>query len=154
MSKRSMCVSTEEAFSKLHEKTRIIVEAHFEHPNLTQTDLAKKIGVPKQRVSAVLNHPRVQALFPVLARKKLKSMVPMAIKRLGQLANQDRNLEVSRKVTERVLDSEKVLEVQEIKIKNTFEVMPTDELTRIVKQNGDIANNAVDTELVDEQPNP
>lgn len=129
-----------------------VVECHLLNPNWTQEQIAKECGVSQPRVSSILRHKKVIAAFPILARRKMRSMVPKAVRKFEELMDQTENLEVSRKVTERVLTESKVLDAPEIHVKNSVEVKTTDELQQILKQATSLPTNVVDAELVDTPP--
>lgn len=87
-------------------------------------------------------------MYPILARQRIRDMVPMATKRLGELAEQNANLEVSRKVVERVLDTSKVLESEPKVQINIFNNMSTDELKHLVTDNRELPGTFTDAEVV------
>ena len=129
-----------------------IVNYAFDHPDLTQKALAQHFGVSEVRISVILRSDKVLAAFPLLARRKIKSLVPKAIKRFGQLMEQNENMEVSRKVSERVLDTEKVLEPETIKVINAVESLTNDELLARIKKSQELGMNVVDAEIVKDPP--
>jgi hypothetical protein len=126
-----------------------VVELRFEHPEWTQRQIAAQLNLKEYRVSEVLRSPRVQARYPILARQRLRNMVPQAVRRMGELMTQTENLEVSRKVTERVLDTEKVLENQPQIQVNVFQSLPESELKQLVDTQR-IKDSAIDGEIIDE----
>jgi predicted XRE-type DNA-binding protein len=137
----------------LTQRMQEIVEYAFNNPTSTQRQIAEHFGVSEQRISHVMKSDRVLAAFPVFAKRRLKAMVPMAVEKLGQLMNQKENLEVSRKVVERVLDTEKVLENHPTTQINVFQTMSSDDLMRKVEQITVAHGEVVDTDIV-EGPDP
>jgi transcriptional regulator with XRE-family HTH domain len=122
----------------------------MEHPKAQQKEIAKALGISPQRVSQIVRNDRYLSALPGLARRELKAYVPQAIRRFKELGEQNENLEVSRKVVERALDTAKVLE-SEPKIQiNVFQNMKNDELARIVDQSKPTIQDIVDVDLVDE----
>lgn len=137
----------------LGEQTQLVVNCRFEHPEWNQKQIAEHLGVRQDRVSRILNNKRVVAAYPLLARQKIRSMVPKAVKRFGELMEQTENLEVSRKVTERVLETEKVLENAPSVQVNVFQTMQETELKQIL-EGKTIRPDAIDAELVQPDPPP
>src|SRR3954465_3732764 len=84
----------------------------FNNPGLSQTAVAEAMGVSVQRVNQVLNSDRVLNAFPLLAKRKVRSLVPKAVGRLEELMNQDLNMAVSEKVVSKILDQADVLSPQ------------------------------------------
>jgi plasmid maintenance system antidote protein VapI len=128
-----------------------ILEYVFDHPELSQKEIAKDMGVSPNRISTIMNHKRVIAAFPLLGRKRISNMLPKALSRFSTLMNQNDNLEVSRKVTESVLKNEKVIDnTQHYVVKNQFEMMRPEELADIVKRAKLIdGNDIIQGELVE-----
>ena len=133
---------------KLGKRTREVVEYAFDNPNLTYTELSKHFGISKARISQIMTHDKVIAAFPVLARRKLGSMVPKAMRRFGQLMEQNDNLEVSRKVVQGVLESKKVLDPEPKTQINIYQQMPVEELKRMVDDSKVIDIPLSDVEMV------
>jgi len=110
-----------------------VIQARFDYPNDTQKQLAERLGISQVRVGQILNHPRIKAAFPQKAKDHLQAMLPKAVKKYEKLLDQSVNLEVSRKVADRLLDHSKVLD-QETQIRiNVIAEMPTDKVVAIVR---------------------
>jgi hypothetical protein len=131
-----------------------IVIARFDYPTLSQLELAKKVGVSQPRIHAVLNHPKVIKAFPVLAHKRISGMMPKAVKKYEQLMDQTQNLEVSRKVTERVLESSKVLDSDPKVQVNIFQNMSNTDLKKYLQRDTTQMDTSegpvIDAEIVEE----
>jgi DNA-binding CsgD family transcriptional regulator len=140
----------QDSLVKLGPRAREVAEYVMEHPKAQQKEIAKALGISPQRVSQIVRNDRYLSALPGLARRELKAYVPQAIRRFKELGEQNENLEVSRKVVERALDTAKVLE-SEPKIQiNVFQNMKNDELARIVDQSKPTIQDIVDVDLVDE----
>jgi DNA-binding transcriptional regulator LsrR (DeoR family) len=135
---------------ELGPRAKEIVEYVFAHSDLKQKQIAAHFGISEGRLSNLLRSKRVLECFPILARRRLKSLVPKAMDRMERLLEQTDNLEVSRKVTESVLNHSKVLETQPTVTVNVISSMPTSELARLLEQKPVIPSNVVDAELVDD----
>lgn len=127
-----------------------IVNFVFDNPQLKQEDVAKALGVTPGRISVILNHPKVLDAYPILARARVKGMVPRAVVRFSQLMEQGANLGVSEKVTTRVLDSQKILNPVEIKHTHELGRATIDELQRIVGESRQIHEPVIEGEIVPE----
>lgn len=138
-----------DAETQLSSRMLDVVKYVFEHPTLTQREYAAHFGFSEGRISTILHHPKVLDAYPILARAKIKGMVPKAIKRFNELMEQNNNLVVSEKVTTRVLDSQKVLAPVEIKHTHELGNATIEELHRIVNQSQQILEPVIDGELVD-----
>ncbi len=134
---------------ELGPRAKQVVEYVFANPSTSQKLIAKHFGLSEGRVSQIMKSDRVLAAFPLLAKRRIKSMVPKAVERLGELMSQTENLEVSRKVVERVLDTEKVLESQPTTQINVFASLSTQDLARKLEEIREAPSNIVDSEVVD-----
>lgn len=132
----------------LTQRMRQIVEFVFDNPMLEHQAIADHFKISRTRVYVILHHPKVLDAYPVLARNKIRGMVPKAIKRFNDLMNQEANLAVSEKVTTRVLDSQKVLAPVEITHIHELGHATIDELHRIVNQSQQILEPVIDGELI------
>jgi hypothetical protein len=112
----------------LTQRTQEILTFAFDNPTLTQKAIAQHFGVRESYISRMMNSDRVLAAYPLLAKRRMKSMVPKAMKRFDELMNQKDNPEVARKVSERVLLEQKVLANDEININFTLKELPDTEL--------------------------
>jgi len=135
-----------------------VVQAIFDNPSLTQVQIGKMLGISDRRVSQIMKCDRVLAAYPVLARSRVKAMVPDAVKRYGELLKQKDNPEVARKVTERILDTNKVLDAQPQVQVNVFATMPLENV--VARVNTVLKTPAApifDAEIIstdEEKPNP
>jgi hypothetical protein len=127
-----------------------VLEYVFEHPKASVKEIAKEMGISENRVYQIKAHPKFQACFPEMARRKLKASVPELTGRYIELAKQDLNLGVAEKVVSRVLDSQKVLESTPPTQTNVFVNMSFDDLKRKVDQTGVVPGSVVDSSLIDE----
>ena len=126
-----------------------ILEAHFDHPNMNQGELAKMMGISQSRVSFVLRHPRVRKAFPGIAKHKITGLLAKATERYAKLMQQDDNLQVSLKATEGILKNEKVIDnTQTFVHKNQFELMRPEELSELINRAKAIEIPATDVEIV------
>ncbi len=126
-----------------------IVNYFFANPSLNYTELSTHFNVSLPRISQIMNHPKVLAAYPVLARRAVKKLVPQAIGRLEHLMNQSENYAVSEKVVSKILDSEKVLEPQERKIIHEIQLKSVKELQDIVEGSKAIPKQVIEAEIVD-----
>lgn len=134
---------------KLTPRTAEIVGAYIQNPRLTYTELAKQFGVSLPRISQIMRSRRVLEAYPFLAKQRIKSIVPRAAQRFEELMNQTDNLQVAAKVTERILDSEKVLEPVERRIKHELELKSVDELREIISRTNVLPTRSIDVEIVE-----
>ena len=139
---------------KIQARARKVIALRFEHPDWTYMQLAHAVGLSHQRIAFILNHPRVLAAMPLIARQRIAGMVPKASKRLTELMEQNVNLEVSRKVTERVLTEKKVLDVPETKVVAEITLKTVDELRKMVQEAASVPQTVIEAELVDEKRTP
>lgn len=129
-----------------------IAQYVFDNPDKTYAQIGKDLGVNATRISAVLRNKRIIELFPILARRRIKGMMPQAVRRYQELMNQDVNLEVSRKVSESVLRESKVLESPDVTIRNTIELLPNEKLLEIIGKVKDVSGAVIDAEIVSDDP--
>lgn len=94
----------------LGKRARLIAEFYFSHPNMSRKDIAKELGISQQRVSQVLTHPKVRAVYRVLARGRQSDLLSKAVKAQEECLDQSQNLQVKLKAAEDILKSEKVLD--------------------------------------------
>lgn len=129
-----------------------ICSYYFEHPELNYTELSQHFNVSVQRISQIMSHPKVLAAYPVLAKRRIKSMVPRAISRMSELMNQNNNLNVAEKVASRILDSEKVLEPSTHKIIHEIQTKSVKELHDIIEACKSIPQPVIEAEIVADVP--
>lgn len=137
---------------RLGPTARKVAEYVLDHPRAKQIDIAKALGIKACHVSKIVNTNKYLSALPGLARRKIKSMVPLAVQRQQELMEQNVNLEVSRKVSASVLESQKVLESTPSVQVNVYQNMKTDDLLETLKQFDMPAidkTNAVDAEIID-----
>jgi len=125
-----------------------IVTFYFNNPDMTFTALSKQFGVSVPRISQIMSHPKVLQAYPILAKRHIKSMLPKAAKRAGQLMSQNVNLNVAEKVTMRILDSEKVLEPVTRHIIHEIQTKSVKELQDIIEGTKSLPRQVIDAEIV------
>lgn len=128
-----------------------IVFYYFEHPDLNYTELSKVFKISVARISQIMSHPKVLAAYPILAKRRIKSMVPKAINRLEELMIQDDNMQVAEKVASKILDSEKVLEPVERKIVHEIQLKSVKELQDIIEGSKSLPQPVIDADIVSEE---
>lgn len=138
-----------DAETGLTQRMRQIVEFVFDNPTLDHQAIANHFNISRSRVYVILHHPKVLDAYPILARAKIKGMVPKAIKRFNELMEQSDNLGVSEKVATRVLDSQKVLAPVEITHIHQLSEATIEELHSMVNQSQQIMQPVIEGELVD-----
>lgn len=136
-----------DALTGLTSRMLEVVNFYFDNPSMTQQELADHFKMSKGRISVILHHPKVLDAYPILARARLKGMVPKAIKRFNQLMAQETNLGVAEKVTTRVLDSQKVLAPLEITHVHELGKATIEELHALVNQSQEIQQPVIDGSL-------
>lgn len=131
-----------------------VVSYAFDNPHKNRKELAKDLGISYTRVNVILKHPRVIAAYPILARYAIRGMVPQAVGKYRKLMEQTDNLEVSRKVTERVLESSKTLDVDPKVQVNVFNTMSNNDLKEYLQRNNEHVNTSegpvIDAEVIEE----
>lgn len=137
---------------ELGPRVKAVLEYVFEHPRASVKEIAKVMGVSEERIYKIRKHPKFQAHFPAMARKKLKEAVPQLTGRFLELAMQNENLGVAEKVVARALDSQKVLESTPQTQINVFQTMSIDELKRKLDQSSIVPGNVVDTTITSTSP--
>jgi predicted XRE-type DNA-binding protein len=117
----------------LTKRTQEIVEYVFANPSLSQKQIAAHFQVRQSYISQIMNSTRVMQAYPILAKRRMRNMVPKAMKRFEELMEQTENLEVSRKVTERALQESKVLDSPEINVNLSLKDVPNDDIVNKLK---------------------
>lgn len=125
-----------------------IVSYYFANPELSYTQLAKHFDISIQRISQIMSHPKVLESYPLLAKRRIKSLVPKAISRMEYLMKQSVNLQVSEKVVSKILDSEKVLEPVERRIIHEIQMKSVKELQDIIQGGKDLPRQVIEAEIV------
>lgn len=135
--------------SSIQLSTRIaqVVTYAFANPDLSYTQLGKHFNISIQRISQIMNHPKVLASYPILARRRIKSLVPSAVKRLERLMNQNVNLNVSEKAVSKILDSEKVLEPSVRHIVHEIQTKSVKELQDIIQGGKELPRQVIEAEI-------
>jgi hypothetical protein len=136
---------------RLKDNAKKLLVLRFEHPDWSYERLSQEVGLSKARISTILNHPRVLAALPHIARQRIKQLVPKATKAMEQLVEQNDNLMVKEKVVSRVLANEKVLDAPEIIVKNEITLKTVTELQQMVQSAGLMPTNVVETSLYTEE---
>lgn len=139
---------------KIKEKARRVLSLRFEHPDWTGQQIGNELGITQQRVSAILNHPRVLAAMPMIARQRISGLVPDAVAAYASLLKQNDNLQVKEKAAGKVLAEKKVFDAPTIIVKGELTFKHVSELQQIVAKAAEqVGNDVVDAELVDETGN-
>lgn len=136
---------------RLKDNAKRLLVLRFEHPDWTYEKLGQEVGLSNARISVILNHPRVLAALPHLARQRIKHLIPKATKAMQEMVEQTDNLAVREKVVARVLANEKVLDAPEITIKNEITLKTVTELQQMVQSAGIMPTTVVDTTLYTEE---
>ena len=127
-----------------------IVTYYFANPSNTYTDLATHFNLSLARISQIMNHPKVLASYPILAKRRIKSMLPKAVERLDHLMNQSENYAVSEKVVSKILDSEKILEQSPRTIIHEIQMKSVKELQDIIQDAATLPQQVIEAEIVAE----
>lgn len=130
-------------------RARQVLEYVFEHPKASVKDIAEAMGLSANRIYRIKAHPKFQACFPAMARRKLKEAVPELTGRFLELARQNENLGVAEKVVSRALDSQKVLETPPQMQTNVFVNLNTNDLMQKVERLQELGKTSIDTDAVD-----
>lgn len=117
----------------LSKRVQEMVEYAFANPHLTQRAIAQHFDVSEQHISQVFKSKRVLAAYPLMARRRIKSLIPKATKRFEELMDQKDNLKVSYDVVTRVLSNEKVLDGEEINVNLSLKDVPISEIENKLK---------------------
>lgn len=128
-----------------------IVTFYFANPDYNYTELSKQFKVSVARISQIMSHPKVLAAYPILARKRIKSLVPQAVGKLEKLMNQRQNLAISERVVSKILDSEKVLEPSTHKIIHEIQLKSVKELQDIVEGSKTLPRQVIDAEIMEDE---
>lgn len=136
---------------RLGMNARRIVQLRFDHPEWTQERIAKEVGLSLSRTNAILNHPRVVACFPTVAKQRLANMVPKAMKAYEKLVDQDQNLQVKEKAAGRVLGENKVFDAPVVKVEHDITLRSVHELMEIVENAAKNPDLVVDAEIIPEK---
>lgn len=139
---------------RLKDNAKRLLQLRFEHPDWTYEQLSKEVGLAKSRISAILNHPRVVAAMPIIARHKLHSIAPKAAKAYEELIDQTENLQVREKASHVLLKETKVFDAPTVKVEATIGFSDVRELSEFVKKAAADAPPIVDAEIISESDNP
>lgn len=134
---------------KLSKRMEEIVLFAFSNPHLNQSELATRFDVSPQRISQIMKSERVLATFPMLAKRAVKSLVPKAISKLEHLMEQKENYAVSAKMVEKVLDTEHVLMPHTQVVLHRLEMLPIEELQKIVNTAKTLPEPSIEGELIE-----
>lgn len=136
---------------KIKENARKVLSLRFEHPDWTNIQIGKECGITGSRVGAILNHPRVIAAMPLIARQHLSSYVPNALRAYKELVDQKENLQVREKAANKVLTEKKVLDAPTVKVEAEITHKHVHELQEIVRKAANEGfGDIVDAEVVKE----
>lgn len=133
---------------KLTPRIQEILTYYFNYPTSSYKEIAEHFGISIQRISQIMNHPRVLEAHPILAKRRIKSLVPKAVGKLEELMMQTTNMNVSEKVVSKILDSEKVLEPQERKIVHELQFKSTQDLQKIIQDAQALPQPVFEAEIV------
>jgi predicted transcriptional regulator len=134
---------------ELTPRMKQVVEYLFDHPQSTQKQIGNALGISDQRVSQILRSNRVLAAFPIVARMRVKQMIPKAVKAQQELIEQKENLMVRDKASARVLETGNIFVPQPTVQVNVIQQLTNDELARLVNKNQSLTLNSVDTDIVE-----
>lgn len=131
---------------RIGERACRILAIKFEHPEWTAKQIGDAVGVSSRRVSYLLSNQRVLAAMPIIARQRIKSMVPKATRALESLVDQNENLAVKEKAVTRVLADQKVLDAPEIVVRHDITVKSTQELEQMIRSSQVIPPHVIEAE--------
>jgi hypothetical protein len=130
-----------------------VLALRFEHPEWTQEQIGKEVGITASRVGAILNHPRVLAAMPLIARQHVSGMVPDAIKAYKELINQKENLQVREKASNKVLTEKKVFDAPVVKVEGELTLKHVSALQDIVRKAAEgTQSDVIDAEILPDGP--
>lgn len=133
--------------SEISPRLKQIVEFVFDNPGLTHRQLAAKLGLSHGRISQVLNHERVIAYYPVLAKRQYNGLIPKALRAQAELVDLKSNPMVRDKASARVLEAANILNSQPLVQVNVLSQLTEDELRRKIDQSTKLTPPSIDTEL-------
>lgn len=134
---------------QLGKRTREVVLFYFNNPSLTQAQVAAHFQISVPRVSQIMNSERVLAAFPLLAKQRVRSLVPKAVQRLDDLMSQNENMAVSEKVVSKILDQAHVLTPSPQVVIHELRMKTTQELQDIIDVGMKIQGPVIDAEIVE-----
>lgn len=138
---------------KIKENARKVLALRFQHPDWTQGQIGKEVGITASRVGAILNHPRILAVMPLIARQRISGMVPDAVQAYQELINQKENLQVREKAANKVLTEKKVLDAPTVRIESEITLRSVCELQEIVRKASDAGfSDVVEADIIPDTP--
>jgi hypothetical protein len=144
-------MSKEITLADLGQRSRQIAEYYFAHPEMTRVQIAAALGIHITRISQVLNHPKVRACYPWLARQQKSDLIPKAMKAIDACITQDANLIVKLKASEGILKSERVLDTPAIRIDGEIRITSVREIQQKLQEALNLAGeDVIDGEIVDD----
>lgn len=140
---------------KIKEKARRILQVRFDHPDWSQTQIAKEVGVSHTRVHQILNHPRIRAVLPKISQQRMADALPDATKAYIDVIKQNVNLQVKEKAAGKLLSDKGVFDAPTVKVEGEITFKHVRELQEIVKKaSGMEISDVVDGEIVADQTPP
>ena len=140
----------------LTDRTRQVIEYYLAHPNTHYKEIGEALNISRQRVSQILGSEKVHALYPIFARKRIRSTVlPKALDRYEKIIASSPNDAVAEKAAGRVLMSEGAMGADasvNVNVKADITLRDARELQEIVKKAALNVENVVETEILDERP--
>ena len=133
----------------LSKRTQDLILYRFEHPKSTLKDIALAFNISIPRVSQILNSERVLQAYPLLARRKQRSLVPEALERRSELMNQNDNLGVAEKISSQILSQAGVLDPVPTVVIHELKLKTTEELQAIIDEGKKIQSPVIDAEIVE-----
>jgi hypothetical protein len=130
-----------------------IAEYYIANPTKLHAEIAKEFNLSPARISQILRHPRITALYPLLARRRVQNKIlPKAIHAYEELVDQTQNLAVREKAAGTILKSERVLDAPTMHIEANLTLHDVRSLQNIVKQASELPEPVYDAEVVPNEP--
>lgn len=121
--------------NNLTPKIKEVIEMYLLNPSMTQRDIAKAVGLSEGRISMILNSPRVHEVYPVLARRRIRStLLPKALERYEKIIGESQNDAVAEKAASKVLSNEGVFDGPTVKLDGEIRIRDVRELQEIVQK--------------------
>ena len=116
------------------EKIRVVAQAWIENPNATIGQISKITNLPYNQINFYCYHNPYLKVFRQLAQKKVKNLIPLALKGLEScLRNEDARIRLTAALE--ILKSEKILGAERVDVTvEDIRSRPIKEVHRLVQE--------------------
>lgn len=135
---------------RLGVRTREIIECYFANPTKTRDEIASMLGITGPRVSQVLHHPRVVRAFPILAQRRLGSLIPKALGAQEEIITQSVNLVAKDKASARILEQTGVFSATRIDVNHSVDTRTVAEMRDLIRKAKELPSITIDAEVIEE----